>query len=148
MRSQLINEEHGQRTFVLVFAVGDEAMEVLTTFARDNDIGAAQLTGIGGFSDVVLGYFDWEVKDYRRIPVDEQVEVVSLIGDVALDGSNPVVHAHAVVGHVDARASGGHLLSGHVRPTLEVILTESPAHLRKRHDPSTGLALIALDETD
>ena len=31
-----------------------------------------------------------------------------------------------------------------VRPTLEVILTESPAHLRREHDPESGLALIRI----
>jgi predicted DNA-binding protein with PD1-like motif len=37
---------------------------------------------------------------------------------------------------------GGHLLEAHVRPTLEVVLTESPRHLHKRKDPESGLALI------
>jgi hypothetical protein len=73
------------------------------------------------------------------------VEVVSLIGDVALEGDEPVVHAHVVVAHSDGRASGGHLLGGQVRPTLEVVVTESPEHLRKRHDAESGLALISLD---
>ena len=146
MRARLIHEHDGQRTFALVFQAGDEAMEGLSAFAREHVVGAAQLTGIGAFSDVVLGYFDWEAKEYRHIPFAEQVEVVSLVGDVALEGDDPAVHAHVVVGHSDGRASGGHLLSAHVRPTLEVVLTESPAHLRKRHDPASGLALIALDD--
>ena len=91
----------------------------------------------------MLGYFDRERKEYEEIPVDEQVEVLSLVGDVALDPDGaPVVHAHAVLGKRDGSTAGGHLLEGHVRPTLEVMLIESPAHLRKRHDPETGLALI------
>ena len=145
MRSRLLHAEHDQRTFVLVFETGDEAFEGLSAFAREHGIGAAQITAIGAFSDVVVGYFDWQAKEYTRIPIDEQVEVVSLVGDVALEDDKPVVHAHVVVGHSDGRASGGHLLEGHVRPTVEVVLTESPAHLRKRHDPESGLALIALD---
>jgi uncharacterized protein len=123
----------------------DKPMESLSEFARDQSLSAAQLTGIGAFSEVVLGYFDWQAKEDTRIPLDEQVEVVSLLGDVALDGGEPVVHAHVVVAHSDGRASGGHLLGGRVRPTLEVVVTESPAHLRKRHDAGSGLALISLD---
>jgi predicted DNA-binding protein with PD1-like motif len=145
VKSKLTNEDGGQRTFALVFDTGDEAMEGLSRFAREQSVSAAQLTGIGAFSEVVLGYFDWHKKVYTRIPLSEQVEVVSLLGDVALEGDEPVVHAHVVVGHSDGRASGGHLLGGRVRPTLEVVLTESPAHLRKRHDASSGLALISLD---
>jgi hypothetical protein len=92
----------------------------------------------------VLGYFDWKKKEYQPIPVDEQVEVVALIGDVALEKNGPAVHAHVVVSGADAAARGGHLLEAHVRPTLEIVLTESPAHLYKRYDPESGLALIAL----
>ena len=41
--------------------------------------------------------------------------------------------------------SGGHLIAGHVRPTLELVVDEVPAHLRRRYDPESGLALINLD---
>ena len=89
-----------------------------------------------------LGYFDRDQKDYRKIPITEQVEVLSLLGDVALDNEQPKLHAHVVVGKSDGTAHGGHLLSAHVWPTLEVILTESPSHLRRRTDRESGLALI------
>jgi predicted DNA-binding protein with PD1-like motif len=88
-------------------------------------------------------YFDWEKKQYLRLPVREQVEVASLIGDVAQAPSGtPALHIHLVVGKRDGAAMAGHLGEGHVRPTLEVIVTESPAHLRKVKDEETGLALI------
>ncbi len=90
-----------------------------------------------------MGYFNWEKKEYEKIPVREQVEVLSLIGDVALDDNGkPKVHAHVVVGRSDASTRGGHLLEGHVRPTLEVMLVESSRGLRRRYDPESGLALI------
>jgi predicted DNA-binding protein with PD1-like motif len=93
------------------------------------------------FSDAVLGFFDWETKDYRRIPVNEQVEVVSLLGDIALGpNGTPALHPHVVVSRADGIAMGGHLLEAHVRPTLEVVLTESPRHLHKRKDRDSGLA--------
>jgi predicted DNA-binding protein with PD1-like motif len=78
MKSKLINDGP-QKTYVLVLDKGDEAVGSIEGFAREHRIGAAQLTGIGAFSDAVLGFFDWEMKDYRRIPVNEQVEVVSLL---------------------------------------------------------------------
>ena len=148
MNSKLLHAEDGRQTFVLVFETGDEAMEGLGAFAREHSLSAAHFTGIGAFSDVVLGYFDWQEKDYRPIPLVEQVEVLSLVGDVALQDGEPAVHAHVVVGCSDGSARGGHLLQGHVRPTLEVVLSESPAHLRKRFDKQTGLALIALDDVE
>ena len=129
-----------------MFEAGDEAMDGLRSFATEHGLGAAHFSGIGAFSNAVLGYFDWEQKDYQPIRIDEQVEVVSLLGDVALEDGKPAVHAHVVVATRDGAAHGGHLLEAHVRPTLEVVLSKSPAHLRKRYDPESGLALIALDD--
>jgi hypothetical protein len=143
MESKLIYDGP-QRTFVLVFENDDEVLENLLAFAREHRLSAAEFTGIGAFSDAVLGYFDWQKKDYERIPVDEQVEVLNLTGNIALADGEPKLHAHIVLGKADGTAHGGHLLEGHVRPTLEVVVTESPAHLQRRSDPETGLALIRL----
>ncbi|HEX3210107.1 MAG TPA: PPC domain-containing DNA-binding protein [Geminicoccaceae bacterium] len=143
MRAKLINDAP-QRTFAVVFDSGDEVLENLLAFARAEELSAAEFTGLGALSDVVLGYFDWQEKDYRRIPIAEQVEVLALTGNVALQDGEPKLHPHIVVGKSDGSAHGGHLLEGHVRPTLEVIVTESPSHLQRRSDPETGLALLRL----
>jgi len=131
-----------QRTHVLVFDKGDEVMAELLEFAREHGITSGHLTAIGAFSDVTLGFLDPETREYRRIPLHEQVEAVSLVGDVALKDGEPQVHAHVVVGRSDGTAYGGHLLEAHVWPTLEVVLVESPAHLRRVLDEETGLPLI------
>ena len=143
MKSKLL-EPYGPKNFALVFDTGDEAMSGLISFAKEHGLVGAHFTGIGAFSQVVLGYYDWEKKEYLKIPMDEQVEVVSLIGDVALEKDQPKIHAHVVVGKRNGVTAGGHLLEGNVRPTLEIVLTESPAHLRREFDPVSGLALIRL----
>jgi predicted DNA-binding protein with PD1-like motif len=143
MKSKLIDDA-SERTFAVVFDSGDEAIAGLTAFAKEHRLKASHFTGIGAFREAILGYFDWTTKDYKRITVDEQVEVLSLIGDVALKDGTPVVHAHVVLGKSDGTAHGGHLLSGIVRPTLEIVLEESPAHLRRTLDHESGLPLINL----
>lgn len=143
MRSALLLDR-GERTFVVVFDKDDEVIEGLTTFAGRQKLRASHLTAIGALRDVVLGYFDPAAREYRKIPVAEQVEVLSLLGVITLDGEKPQVHAHIVVGCSDGSARGGHLLEGHVWPTLEVVVEELPAHLQRRTDPETGLALIDL----
>jgi len=143
MKSKLLHESDGQKTYALIFETGDEVMNGLKTFAQEQQLTASHFTAIGAFQDVNLGYFDWSKKDYKRIPVREQVEVVSLVGDVAKDErGQPKTHAHVVLGKSDGTALGGHLLEGHVRPTLEVMLVESPQSLQRRYDPESGLALI------
>jgi predicted DNA-binding protein with PD1-like motif len=143
MEHRLLHQTSGQRTFLVVLETGDEVMGCLQDFAGNENVSAAQITAIGALSDAVLGYFDWERKHYLHIAVKEQVEVAALVGDVAQSPSGePAVHLHMVLGKRDGTALAGHLVKAHVRPTLEVVLTESPAHLRKVHDPETGLALI------
>ncbi len=136
-------QEQGGKTYALIFDTGDEVRSGLIAFAREKRPGASHFTAIGAFRDVTLGYFDWQKKEYQKIPITEQVEVLSLIGDVAWkENGEPEVHAHVVLGKADGSAWGGHLLEAHVRPTLEVILIETPRHLERRYDPESGLALI------
>jgi len=142
MRSTLLDERSGLRTYVLVCESGDEAMGTLTSFAAAHRLGGSHFTGIGAFSRVVVAYFDWQTKKYQHRAIDEQVEVLSLLGDITIDGDTPKVHAHVVLGKSDTTAHGGHLIEGTVRPTLEIIITETPRHLHRRFDAASGLALI------
>ena len=145
MKSKLLHESDGRRIFAVILQTGDEAVKCLQDFATRERLGAAQITAIGALSGGKLGYFDWESKTYQPIPVREQVEVASLVGDVAVGPDDkPSLHVHAVLGRRDGSALAGHLLEAHVRPTLEIIVTESPAHLCKKKDPESGLALISV----
>ena len=147
MNARLLSEIGGQRTFAVVFATGDDVMPGLLAFARKHRISAGSFTAIGAFERVTLGYFEMARRDYAHIEIGEQVEVLSLAGNVALTDEGPKVHAHVVVGKSDGTAHGGHLLGARVRPTLEVIVIESPAHLRRTSDPATGLPLLDLEKS-
>ena len=142
MKTAMLAEHDGLRTFVVVCETGDETMKTLTAFAAKEHLGGSQFTAIGAFSQAVVAYFDWSSKTYEQISIDEQVEVLSLVGDVTIEDDKPKVHAHVVLGKADATAHGGHLIEGLVRPTLEIVITEAPRHLQRRIDPQSGLALI------
>jgi uncharacterized protein len=144
MRAKVLDDS-GEQVFALIFDTGDDPIAGLTRFAEERRLNASSFTAIGAFSEALLGYFDWEKKDYERIPVREQTEVLALVGDIAVDADgSKKVHAHVVLGKRDGAACGGHLLSAKVRPTLEVILRESPGYLRRAPDPKSGLALITV----
>jgi predicted DNA-binding protein with PD1-like motif len=135
--------EKEPKTYVLIFETGEEVASVLLQFAKQQGLGGSSFKAIGALSDAKLGWFNWETKQYEPARVlDEQVELLSLIGDIAFKDDEPQVHAHLVVGRSDGTAHGGHLLEAHVRPTCELILTESPARLQKKIDPESGIALI------
>lgn len=141
MRHKIINDAQ-ERTYAVVFDSGDELVADLQYFCESEQLTAARFTAIGAFSSALLGYFNWSEKKYEEIPVNEQVEVLSLVGDVALHEDKPKLHMHVVLGKRDGSAVGGHVLQAYVRPTLEVLLVESPGYLKRRTDPDTGLPLI------
>jgi uncharacterized protein len=134
-------------TYVVVCDPGDEAVSALNEFARSERLEAAQITAVGAFEHATVGWFDREVRDYRHIGVEEQCELLSLIGDVAEGQDGPIVHVHVVLGLSDGTTRGGHLLEGRVFPTLEAVVTEAPAQLRKVFRPELGIALIDLDSS-
>lgn len=141
MKSQPLTQTGGT-LHALIFEAGDEVMGTLKEFVRRENVRAGRFTAIGAFESATLAYFDWERKNYVDIPVNEQVEVLVLAGDVAWEGDKPVTHVHAVLGRRDGSTVGGHLRRAIVRPTLELMLTQAGA-LERRFDPASGLALIA-----
>jgi predicted DNA-binding protein with PD1-like motif len=144
MKFKLINES-GPKTYAIIFDKGDEVIANLQKFATQQHVLTSHFTAIGAFNDVVLGFFQPERKEYKKIPIHEQVEVLSLAGDVSLKDEMPNIHAHVVVGKSDGTAHGGHLIEAHVFPTLELILVESPKYVKRRMDKETGFAPIDLD---
>ncbi|MCL4301180.1 MAG: DNA-binding protein [Anaerolineae bacterium] len=147
MDAKLLYEYGEQKTIAVIFDKGDEFIARLTEFAKKQDLAGSHFTAIGAFSEVTLGFFDRQQKDYQRIPIREQVEVLSLVGNIALDQGAPKVHAHVVLGKADGTAHGGHILEARVWPTLEVIVVKEPVYLHRRTDEETGLALIDFDLT-
>ena len=141
MRAKQIATE--PRTFALILDTGDEILSSVRDFAQKQHLSGSSFKAIGALSQVKLGWFNWETKKYQTAAeFQEQLEVLSLIGDIALKDGKPVVHAHLIVGRKDGTAHGGHLLEAHVRPTLEIVLTESARALHKTVDPESGIALI------
>ncbi|PSL57385.1 hypothetical protein B0I31_102363 [Saccharothrix carnea] len=134
------------RAYAIVMQTGDSVVEELLAFARERQLRTTSFTAIGAFSRCTLAFYDLDTKEYLGIPVEEQAEVVSLVGDVVgTDVGDWQVHAHAVLGLWDGTAKAGHLRHAVVRPTLEVMLTESPRGMTRRFDPDSGLALLDLD---
>lgn len=143
MHSTLLAENDGKRVFALVLEQGEEAFSAIERFANEQAMTAASITAIGAFERATVGFFDFETRSYDEIPIPEQSEVLSLIGDIAEgDDGRASVHLHAVLGMRDASTRGGHLVRATVRPTLEVIITEMPGYLRRRKVEALGIALL------
>ena len=143
MKHKIVSEADGRRTVVVRLEIGDEVVAVLGGLAHELGLGASSILGVGGFQRLTLGYFDYDNKAFHKNEVDEQVEVLSLIGNVAeTPDGQPSLHIHVVVGRKDASTRGGHLVAGIVRPTMELVIEESPEHLKRIHDHKSGLTLL------
>ena len=143
MRHHLVDETNGRRTFVVALEIGEEVVSTITKLAQELSLGSSSMTGIGAFQHVRLGWLDWERSGFKENVLDEQVELLSLVGNIAdSEEGTPKLHAHVVVACHDATTRGGHLVEAIVRPTLELVIVESPEHLQRRHDEKTGLVLL------
>jgi hypothetical protein len=139
----LTTESDGTKTYVLVLYQGDQVQAGLTAFASDHHVVDAHFSAIGAVRDPEVAWFDESRKQFKAMSLHEQMEVLTLSGDITLgvDGQ-PVVHTHLVLARSDGQSWGGHLIEATVSPTLELYVTTYPESVRKRLDPATGLQLI------
>jgi hypothetical protein len=80
----MLTADGSERSFVLVLDNGEEAFAAISRFAGQEEIGGASLTAIGAFSKATVGFFDFSTRTYNKIPIDEQSEVLSALGDIAI----------------------------------------------------------------
>lgn len=143
MHSKLLDQTNGLKLFAVIMQTGDEVKDALSRFAIEEHITAASFTAIGAFERATVAWYDIQLREYRPIPIDEQVELLSCIGDFSMtEDGKPMLHAHVTLGRSDGTTRGGHLLEAHVRPTFEATVSEVPTYLRRKFDPASGLALI------
>lgn len=143
MNYKLINDDK-QKTYAIILESGEEAMEQIKAFTRKLNLSASRFTAIGAFSDTTVGFFDFSIKDYKKNRFNQQMEVVSLVGDISVYKNEYKVHAHVVLADEKGAAYGGHLIKATVHPTLEIILDESPLYLKREMDENSGLPLIKI----
>lgn len=142
MQVKQIKDTPEEKVYAVIFYRGDEVLSGLTDFAIQHKIGDAHFTAIGAVSGATLAWLDLSKKIYHRVPVTEQVEVVSLIGDIATFNDKPIVHMHAVLAKSNGTTVGGHVFELNVNPTLEVFLTANTTSLKKKPDDASGMKLI------
>lgn len=144
MKYQLLGSDAGVRKLAAVFDVNDDVLAALQQLCERENVTSAELRGIGGFRTATVAFYNLETKTYEPIAVDEQVEVLSFLGNVAEYQGKAKIHAHCVLGHRDGRTTGGHLLAATVRPTLELLIDELPSRLRRVDRADIGIPLIEL----
>ena len=131
-------------SFVIRFEEDEVFPDRLLDFLAAKLIAGASFTGIGAVKRARIAYFNVESREYEPLDLDEQLEVLALVGNVSMHNEQPLVHAHITLGRRDGTALGGHLQQGVIRPTLEVSLRVCPEPLQRVTDPKFGLPTLHL----
>jgi uncharacterized protein len=130
--------------FLVRIHTGEEIVGAITEFARAQSIDAAEISAIGAAYGVTLGYFDRATKQYERKAVDEEVEIISLLGNLAMKEGQPFAHLHASVSGRDFRPYAGHFFEGRAGATCEVVIRPMKGYAQRTRDDATGLFLLDL----
>lgn len=141
LKVKQLSSNGNTKTYILIFTKGDEVVAGLTEFARKNNIKSGFYNGIGDALAIKAGWFDYNRKQFKVIPIDT-AEVTSFSGDIAWYNGKPVAHTHMSAALKDGTVKGGHLLELFSGPTMEIILTVTPTALYKKLDTEFNAGLI------
>ena len=126
---------------------GEHAAEAVMEVLRRERITYASLTGLGAVRWAKFAYYNATTRSYEEHEIDEQMEVISLVGNTTLRDGNPFIHWHVGLARHDMSMIGGHFLDAVIRPTLEVWLRRESAEIHRVFDEGSGLALMELSES-
>jgi predicted DNA-binding protein with PD1-like motif len=127
--------------YLLILEKGEELTRSLTEFVTREGIHGGVVRGLGGVTNVHLGFFDTEKKEYLRKEFDGFYELASLVGDISLVDGKPFCHLHAVISDSEMRTFAGHLLSARISVTGEIMITPGEK-VERKFDEEIGLNLI------
>lgn len=128
--------------YILRFQKGELLVEELLSFAREQSIKSAWLSGLGGLSWAEIGFYNLPSRKYAWRKLDELLELTNLSGNIAIQNSQPILHAHVTVSNSDFMAYGGHLKEALVGGTVELYLRPLDMEIERTEDQDTGLKIL------
>ena len=124
---------------------GERLGETLQQFLDGSDLVGASVSGVGAAEQIILGFYDLEVKEYRWKTLDEPYEITSLLGTIAQDEQGKLgFHLHGTFSGRDYQVVGGHVKDFVVGGTCELFVHRTYQPLNRRYDERTGLNLLDL----
>jgi len=142
VKLKLLDSTEQIQHYVLIFTKGDEVVSGLTEFAESHHVRSAQYTAIGDALSAKVGWYDYNRKMFKVIPITRPCEVTSLIGDIAVYNGKAVAHSHINLADEDGISHGGHLLELIIGPTLELFVTVYQSQLYKKLSPEFNAGVI------
>lgn len=120
---------------------GDEIVESITDIFKEEKIYSGMINGIGAINKVQLGFYNLESKKYKKKYFNDDYELTSLMGNIALKDGNPFVHIHINMSDENFDVIGGHLFSAVTAASAEVIVLLDNQYIKRELDQKVGLYL-------
>lgn len=130
--------------YILRLEKDEELYESIERFAKEKKIKGAFLTGLGGLTKAVVGYYNLDRKKYVFRHVKKVKELVSLNGNISMLNSGVALHLHGVVSDIRNKAFGGHIKEAVCGGTIEIHITTFDSELNRQPDAEVGLPLLEL----
>ncbi|MBO4893520.1 MAG: DNA-binding protein [Clostridia bacterium] len=131
-------------TYVVRLEIGEEILESITELCKEENIRAAEITGIGAAAKAVVGIYNVDEKQYYKTEIDGPLEIVSLLGNASRKDGEPYLHLHASFSGESCNCVGGHLNSAVIGVTAEIFLRVIDGEIERTVHPVTGLNVFDL----
>ncbi|HET9411745.1 MAG TPA: DUF296 domain-containing protein [Candidatus Saccharimonadales bacterium] len=133
--------------YIIRLQKGETWSQGFADFASQTGVKGAWLNMIGSATEVTLGAYNLEQKQYLWKTFTGTLEIVAVQGNISLDESGkPMSHLHGTIANEHYQTFGGHIKDFTVGATLEVFVHCLDGHmaLRRTLDQNTGLQLLDL----
>lgn len=132
------------RTYIFRLPKGKDLLESLADFCHDNQVKCGVVNVVGSVSNATVGFYDQTKKKYDKKVINEEMELLSLSGNISIQDNRPIVHAHVILSGKDYNAVGGHLFPGTKIYVCEAFIQELVGEPKvRRTDKVTKLSLWA-----
>ena len=128
--------------YVLKVSVGEDVMVELKIFCQDQEIEAASFFAIGAAKEIQIAWYNIHKKEDVKRDIQQELEIVSLLGNVAIEGKETLVHAHGSFSDKNMQIMAGHVNKLVVGAACEIVLTKLEGKIEKTYDDETGLKLM------
>tara|TARA_B100000686_G_scaffold318127_1_gene367512 strand:+ start:257 stop:676 length:420 start_codon:yes stop_codon:yes gene_type:complete len=125
----------------IAISKGELVNTSLLKVAKKESLTCGWINGLGAITDVEIGYYDIDKKQYFKKKFTEHYELISLIGNVSLVDNDPFVHTHITFSDTKYKVFGGHLFDAEIIAAGEFLISISPYELHRKLDCNIGLSL-------
>lgn len=128
--------------YLIKLEKNEKLVQTLIKFCEEHRINSGWISGIGSLAEIELAYYRLDRKEYSHEKIEEPLEIVSLMGNIAFFENKHAVHAHIVASDAEMKTYAGHLQEAVISATCEIFLIDFDAKIERKHSPEIGLNLL------